>query len=129
MIDITHGIAPHNVVQGALVLASTIPFMPEGIHLAVVDPGVGSDRKAIALRGSDGRVYVGPDNGLARRSRPTGSAESRRRWSSQIPPTDSSRSPTPSTAATSSRRPRLTWLRESSWARWGRPSTAQSSCA
>lgn len=64
VIDITHGIAPHDVVQGALVLASTIPFMPEGIHLAVVDPGVGSDRKAIALRGSDGRVYVGPDNGL-----------------------------------------------------------------
>jgi S-adenosyl-L-methionine hydrolase (adenosine-forming) len=64
VIDITHGIAPHNVLQGALVLASTIPFMPEGIHLAVVDPGVGSDRRAIALRGSDGRLYVGPDNGL-----------------------------------------------------------------
>jgi S-adenosyl-L-methionine hydrolase (adenosine-forming) len=64
VIDITHGIAPHNVLQGALVLASTLPFMPEGIHLAVVDPGVGSDRRAIALRGSDGRLYVGPDNGL-----------------------------------------------------------------
>jgi S-adenosylmethionine hydrolase len=64
VIDITHGIAPHNVLQGALVLASTLPFMPEGIHLAVVDPGVGSDRRAIALRGSDGRLHVGPDNGL-----------------------------------------------------------------
>jgi S-adenosyl-L-methionine hydrolase (adenosine-forming) len=64
VIDITHGIAPHNVLQGALVLASTLPFMPEGIHLAVVDPGVGSDRRAVALRGSDGRLYVGPDNGL-----------------------------------------------------------------
>jgi S-adenosyl-L-methionine hydrolase (adenosine-forming) len=64
VIDITHGIAPHNVLQGALVLASTLPFMPEGIHLAVVDPGVGSDRRAIALRGSDARLYVGPDNGL-----------------------------------------------------------------
>jgi len=64
VIDITHGIAPHNVLQGALVLASTVPFMPEGIHLAVVDPGVGSDRRAIALRGSEGRLYVGPDNGL-----------------------------------------------------------------
>lgn len=64
VIDITHGIAPHNVLQGALVLASTLPFMPEGIHLAVVDPGVGSDRRAIALRGADGRLYVGPDNGL-----------------------------------------------------------------
>jgi len=64
VIDITHGIAPHNVIQGALALASTLPFMPEGIHLAVVDPGVGSDRRAIALRGTDGRLYVGPDNGL-----------------------------------------------------------------
>jgi S-adenosylmethionine hydrolase len=64
VIDITHGIAPHNVLQGALVLASTLPFMPEGIHLAVVDPGVGSDRRAIALRGAGGRQYVGPDNGL-----------------------------------------------------------------
>ena len=64
MIDITHGIAPTNVLQGALVLASTLPYMPEGVHLAVVDPGVGSDRKPLALRGGDGRLYVGPDNGL-----------------------------------------------------------------
>jgi S-adenosyl-L-methionine hydrolase (adenosine-forming) len=64
VIDITHGIAPQNVLQGALVLASTLPFMPEGVHLAVVDPGVGTDRRAIAQRGSDGRLYVGPDNGL-----------------------------------------------------------------
>ena len=64
VIDITHGIAPHSVVQGAFVLASTVPFMPADIHLAVVDPGVGSDRRAIALRGTDGRLYVGPDNGL-----------------------------------------------------------------
>ena len=64
VIDITHGVAPHSVVQGAFVLASTVPFMPADIHLAVVDPGVGSDRRAIALRGTDGRLYVGPDNGL-----------------------------------------------------------------
>ena len=64
VIDITHGITPHSVVQGAFVLASTVPFMPADIHLAVVDPGVGSDRRAIALRGTDGRLYVGPDNGL-----------------------------------------------------------------
>jgi S-adenosylmethionine hydrolase len=38
--------------------------MPEGVHLAVVDPGVGTDRKALALRSGDGRLYVGPDNGL-----------------------------------------------------------------
>ena len=64
VIDITHGIEPQQVLQGALVLAATLPYMPEGVHLAVVDPGVGTDRKALALRGVDGRLYVGPDNGL-----------------------------------------------------------------
>ncbi|MGZ4383494.1 MAG: SAM hydrolase/SAM-dependent halogenase family protein [Gaiellaceae bacterium] len=64
IIDITHGIAPQHVLQGALVLANTIPYMPVGIHLAVVDPEVGGDRRAVALEATDGRVYVGPDNGL-----------------------------------------------------------------
>jgi S-adenosylmethionine hydrolase len=64
ILDITHGIAPQQVLQGALVLASTLPYFPEGIHLAVVDPGVGTERKAICLLGEDGRSYVGPDNGL-----------------------------------------------------------------
>jgi S-adenosylmethionine hydrolase len=64
VIDITHGIVPTDVLQGARVLASTLPYMPVGIHLAVVDPGVGSDRRPVALRGGDGRLYVGPDNGL-----------------------------------------------------------------
>src|SRR5581483_10504083 len=62
--DITHGVRPQRVLQGALILSNTLPYMPEGIHLAVVDPGVGTDRKALALRGRDGRLYVGPDNGL-----------------------------------------------------------------
>ena len=64
IIDITHGIEPQAVLQGALVLANTIPYMPEGVHLAVVDPGVGSDRRALAVRDASGRIYVGPDNGL-----------------------------------------------------------------
>lgn len=64
IIDITHGIEPLAVLQGALVLANTIPYMPEGVHLAVVDPGVGSDRRALVLRDASGRIYVGPDNGL-----------------------------------------------------------------
>jgi S-adenosyl-L-methionine hydrolase (adenosine-forming) len=64
VIDITHGISPQHVLQGALVLANTLPYMPVGIHVAVVDPGVGGGRKPIALRGADGRFYVGPDNGL-----------------------------------------------------------------
>jgi hypothetical protein len=64
VIDITHGIRPGHVLQGALVLANTVPFMPVGVHLAVVDPGVGSSRRALALRDREGRLYVGPDNGL-----------------------------------------------------------------
>jgi S-adenosylmethionine hydrolase len=64
VIDITHGIPPQHVLQGALVLANTLPYMPSGVHVAVVDPGVGGARKPVALRGGDGRLYVGPDNGL-----------------------------------------------------------------
>jgi S-adenosyl-L-methionine hydrolase (adenosine-forming) len=64
IIDVTHGIAPQHVLQGALVLANTTPYMPHGVHLAVVDPGVGGARRALALRSGDGRLFVGPDNGL-----------------------------------------------------------------
>jgi S-adenosylmethionine hydrolase len=64
IIDITHGIPPQAVLQGAIVLASTIVYMPTGVHLAVVDPGVGGPRRALALRDAEGRVFVGPDNGL-----------------------------------------------------------------
>jgi hypothetical protein len=64
IIDITHGIPPQQVLQGALVLANTIPYMPVGAHLAVVDPGVGSARRPLALRDREGRHFVGPDNGL-----------------------------------------------------------------
>ena len=64
IIDITHGIRPQGVLQGALTLANTLPFMPPGVHLAVVDPGVGGARRALALRDQDGRLHVGPDNGL-----------------------------------------------------------------
>jgi S-adenosyl-L-methionine hydrolase (adenosine-forming) len=64
VIDITHGIPPQQVLQGALVLSNTLPYMPVGVHLAVVDPGVGSHRRPLALRTGDGRFLVGPDNGL-----------------------------------------------------------------
>ena len=64
IIDITHGIAPQRVLQGALTLANVLPYMPRGVHLAVVDPGVGSTRRALALRDGEGRIHVGPDNGL-----------------------------------------------------------------
>src|SRR5947207_6432696 len=64
IIDITHGIPPRQVLPGALTLANTLPYMPVGVHLAVVDPGVGSARRPLALRDAEGRFYVGPDNGL-----------------------------------------------------------------
>src|SRR3954452_4792537 len=64
IIDITHGIPPQHVLQGALVLSNTLPYMPEGVHLAVVDPGVGGQRRPLALATGEGRLLVGPDNGL-----------------------------------------------------------------
>jgi S-adenosyl-L-methionine hydrolase (adenosine-forming) len=64
VIDITHGIEPQSILQGAIVLANTLPYMPEGVHLAVVDPEVGSPRRALVLRTGDRRLLVGPDNGL-----------------------------------------------------------------
>ena len=64
IVDITHGIRRYAVRQGALVLRNTLPYMPVGVHVAVVDPQVGTERRAIALRTGDGRLLVGPDNGL-----------------------------------------------------------------
>ena len=65
IIDLTHGIRRHAVEEGAAVLANALPYTPPGIHLAIVDPGVVSTRKAIAVRvAEDERVLVGPDNGL-----------------------------------------------------------------
>src|ERR1043166_9140863 len=64
IIDITHGIPPQHVLQGALVLCNTLPYMPEGVHLAVVDPGVGGQRRPLALRTGSELLLVGPDNGL-----------------------------------------------------------------
>ena len=64
IIDLTHGIRPGRILQGALVLANALPYVPAGVHLAVVDPGVGSGRRPLALRDAEGRLYVGPDNGL-----------------------------------------------------------------
>jgi S-adenosyl-L-methionine hydrolase (adenosine-forming) len=64
VIDVTHGIPPQAVKRGALVLARALPYLPAGVHLAVVDPGVGGPRRAVAIRTRDGGVLVGPDNGL-----------------------------------------------------------------
>jgi S-adenosyl-L-methionine hydrolase (adenosine-forming) len=65
VIDLTHGLPRHAVRQGAVLLANSLPFAPPGVHLAVVDPGVGSPRRAVALRtAEEDRILVGPDNGL-----------------------------------------------------------------
>ncbi len=65
VIDITHGIARHDLLGAAFVLRNTMRYMPDGaIHLAVVDPGVGGPRRAVVLRSKGGRLFVGPDNGL-----------------------------------------------------------------
>jgi hypothetical protein len=63
VLDITHGIARGDVHGGALALTRAVQFMPDGVFLAVVDPGVGTDRRAIAARTAVG-FFVGPDNGL-----------------------------------------------------------------
>jgi S-adenosyl-L-methionine hydrolase (adenosine-forming) len=65
VIDISHGTARHDVLGGAFVLRNTLPYMPDGaVHLAVVDPMVGWQRRALALRSASDRMFVGPDNGL-----------------------------------------------------------------
>jgi S-adenosylmethionine hydrolase len=65
VIDLSHGIPRHDVRQGAAVLANALPYASPGVHLAIVDPGVGSTRKAIVVRTvEEERLLVGPDNGL-----------------------------------------------------------------
>jgi len=63
VIDITHLIPGGDVRRGAAVLAQTIPYFPPAVHVAVVDPGVGTDRRGIAVTAGDA-ILVGPDNGL-----------------------------------------------------------------
>ena len=64
LIDITHQVTPGDVCRAALLLQEAVPFFPPGtIHLAVVDPGVGSRRRAMAAAAADG-FFVGPDNGI-----------------------------------------------------------------
>ena len=62
-IDITHNVPPQDVRRGAAVLAQTAPYLPPAVHLAVVDPGVGTARRGLAIIAGGG-VLVGPDNGL-----------------------------------------------------------------
>ncbi|KAA2254292.1 SAM-dependent chlorinase/fluorinase [Solihabitans fulvus] len=63
VVDVTHAVPPQDVRRGAEVLAQTAPYLPQAVHLAVVDPGVGTDRRGVALLAPRGAL-VGPDNGL-----------------------------------------------------------------
>jgi S-adenosylmethionine hydrolase len=64
VIDLTHGIRPGDILDGAITLASAVTHAPEdAVYLAVVDPGVGTDRRAVALQAGSA-MLVGPDNGL-----------------------------------------------------------------
>jgi len=65
IVDISHGVPAYDLVAGALLLEACLPAFPlDAIHLAVVDPGVGTDRRAICVVDPDGRRLVAPDNGL-----------------------------------------------------------------
>jgi hypothetical protein len=63
VIDVTHLVPPGDVRRGAAVLAQTVPHLPPSVHIGVVDSGVGTDRRAVALV-TPGGMLVGPDNGL-----------------------------------------------------------------
>jgi S-adenosyl-L-methionine hydrolase (adenosine-forming) len=63
IIDVTHLVQPGDVRRGAAVLAQTVGYLPPAIHVAVVDPGVGTVRRAVAVAAGDS-ILVGPDNGL-----------------------------------------------------------------
>ncbi len=65
VIDLTHAVARHDVLQGAVTLGRSVRFAPEdSVFLGVVDPGVGSERRPVAVEAASGAVLVGPDNGL-----------------------------------------------------------------
>jgi S-adenosylmethionine hydrolase len=64
LVDVTHAIRQFAVRDGAFLLARSVPYFPIGVHVAVVDPGVGTARRPIALQSARGDFLVGPDNGL-----------------------------------------------------------------
>jgi len=66
IVDIDHGVRKFAIGDGAFLLWAALPWLPTGTHLGVVDPGVGTERRPIALRVARGDVLVGPDNGLLR---------------------------------------------------------------
>ncbi len=93
IIDVTHLVPPGDVRRGAAVLAQTVPYLPPAVHVAVVDPGVGTARRGVAVAAGDS-VFVGPDNGLlswavtaAGGAARAFSLTNRELWLSQVTPT------------------------------------------
>jgi len=66
IIDISHSVRKYAIRDGAYLLSSTVPWLPVGVHLVVVDPGVGTARRPIGLRAARGDILIGPDNGVLR---------------------------------------------------------------
>ena len=64
IVDLTHGITSYGVREGAIVLRNALPYVPPGVHVAIVDPQVGTERRGVALLTAEERILVGPDNGL-----------------------------------------------------------------
>lgn len=64
IVDISHSVAKYAIREGAYLLWAALPWLPVGVHLAVVDPGVGTERRPIGVRTGRGDILVGPDNGL-----------------------------------------------------------------
>jgi hypothetical protein len=64
VLHLTHGVPAGDIAAGARALADAVVHIPQGIHVAVIDPGVGTDRRALVVEAADGRLFVGPDNGL-----------------------------------------------------------------
>ena len=64
LLDVTHAVRQFGVRDGAFLLARSVPYFPIGVHVAVVDPGVGTARRPVALRAARGDLLVGPDNGV-----------------------------------------------------------------
>ncbi len=64
LVDVTHAIRQFAIRDGAFLLARSVPYFPVGVHVAVVDPGVGTARRPIALQAARGDLLIGPDNGV-----------------------------------------------------------------
>lgn len=64
IVDISHSVRKYAIADGARLLRASLPYMPQGVHVGVVDPGVGTERRPIGILTNRGDMLIGPDNGL-----------------------------------------------------------------